>query len=298
MLQEEHLAIRLARQPGPETARKAARGFGGDGLEVLAPLVAVGRIDELEVEANGRQLVVGEGAAELDVLRILALWLQDEHISAGDGPGKGVQLLPVEENLGLGIDLEDVVLGDGQDAPGAAAAVIDGAGHALGACQLGIEHEHEIDHQADAVARGKVLAGVFVEGFVEFAEQVLEDVTHLVVGHGGGAQVHFALLIETLHQQVEQIHPPEVADGVVEVKRGEDFPDIGREAHDILAKVQSEVGIVMQEALVIEFGSVVEGVSGSAAQLPVAVLQALLLQRVLGLQHLGLGRLQRVIESP
>ena len=40
---------------------------GGDGVEVLAPLIAVGRIDELEVEGFVRQLVVEKGAAELDV---------------------------------------------------------------------------------------------------------------------------------------------------------------------------------------------------------------------------------------
>jgi len=36
----------------------------GDGVVVLAPLVAVGRIDELEVEAFVRQRVIGKGAAE------------------------------------------------------------------------------------------------------------------------------------------------------------------------------------------------------------------------------------------
>ncbi len=35
-----------------------------DGVEVLAPLVGVGRMDELEVEAFVRQPVVGKGAAE------------------------------------------------------------------------------------------------------------------------------------------------------------------------------------------------------------------------------------------
>ena len=37
---------------------------GGDGVVVLAPLVAVGRIDELEVEAFVRQRDVGKGDAE------------------------------------------------------------------------------------------------------------------------------------------------------------------------------------------------------------------------------------------
>jgi len=37
---------------------------GGDGVVVLATLVAVGRIDELEVEAFVRQRVDGKGAGE------------------------------------------------------------------------------------------------------------------------------------------------------------------------------------------------------------------------------------------
>ena len=37
--------------------------------------------------------------------------------------------------------------------------------------------------------------------------------------------------------------------------------------------------------------------ASSAAELPMAILQTLLLELVLGLQHLGLGRLQRVIET-
>jgi len=277
VLQEKHLAIILARQPGPEAAIEAACGLGGDGLEVLAPLVAVGRINELEVEAHFRQLVLGEGAAELDVFGIFALGLQDEHIGAGDGPGEGVQLLPVEEDLGVGIDLEDVVLGDGEDAARAAAAVIDGAGHALVAGQFGIEHQHKIHHQVDGIAGREVLTGVCVEGFVEFAQQMLEDIAHLVVGHGGGAQVHFALLIESLHEQVEQIHFVEPADGMIKVEGSEDLADIERETRDILAEVQGEVGVIVEEALVIELRGVVEGVTRGSTQLPMAVLKTLFL---------------------
>jgi len=47
---------------GAEVGMKVAAG--GDGGVVLAPLVAVGRIDELEVETFVRKLVVGKGAAE------------------------------------------------------------------------------------------------------------------------------------------------------------------------------------------------------------------------------------------
>jgi len=71
---------------------------------VLAPLVAIGRIDEREVEAFIRQRVVGKGAAEHDLKMAggdFALRLQNEHIGAGDGPSLGIEFLPVEEDLGL-----------------------------------------------------------------------------------------------------------------------------------------------------------------------------------------------------
>ena len=54
---------RAGREPLAD-ARVVLHGLAGaDGVEVLAPLIAVGRIDELEVEAFAGQLVVGKGAA-------------------------------------------------------------------------------------------------------------------------------------------------------------------------------------------------------------------------------------------
>ena len=143
-----------------------------------------------------------------------------------------------------------------------------------------------------------MLAGVFIKGFVELAQQVLEDIAHLMVRHGGGSQVHLALLVEALHEEVEEVHPAEIADGVVEIEGGEDFPNIRGEAHHILAEVQREIGIIVQEALVGELRGVVKGVSRRAAELAVAVLQALFFKRVLGLKHLVLGLLQRIIKPP
>ena len=212
-------------------------------------------------------------------------------------PGLGIEFLPVEEDLGLGFDLLDAVLGEGQHAAGAAAAVIDGAGHALATGQVGIKRKDQIHHEADDLTRGEVLTGVLVQRFIELPQQMLEDIPHLVVGHGGGAEVHLALLIEALHEQVKQPGPLQIADGVVEVEGGEDFPDVRGEAHDILPEVQRQMGVIVEEAFVVELGGVVEGVARRAAQLPVAVLQPLLLQRVLRLQHLGLGGLQRVVET-
>ncbi len=53
--------------PAPKRPSKPWRPPAMTASVVLAPLVAIGRIHELEVEAHVRELVVGEGAAELDV---------------------------------------------------------------------------------------------------------------------------------------------------------------------------------------------------------------------------------------
>ena len=68
-------------------------------------------------------------------------------------------VLPVEEDLGLGVDLLDAVLGNGQHAAGAAAAVIDSAGHALATGQVGIKHEYQIHHEANGGGVGLFIGG-------------------------------------------------------------------------------------------------------------------------------------------
>jgi len=113
---------------------------GGDGVEVLAPFVAGGRIDERAVEAFVRQRVGEKGVDEHDLKMAggdFALRLQNEHVGAGDGPSLGIEFLPVEEDLGLVGNLLDAIFGKGQPAVGATAAVINGAGHALATGQVG-----------------------------------------------------------------------------------------------------------------------------------------------------------------
>lgn len=87
-------------------------------------------------------------------------------------------------------------------------------------------------------------------------------------------------------------------DGVIEVEGSKDLAHVRREAHHILAQVEREVGVVVEEALVGELGGIVEGVSRSAAELTMAVLQALFFEIVLGFEDLLLGFLQRVVETP
>ena len=89
--------------------------------------------------------------------------------------------MPVEEDLRQGIDLLDALLRKGQHAAGAAAAVIDGAGHALTTGQLSIKYEDQIHHETDDLTRGEVLARIFIKGFVKLPQQMLKHVAHFVV---------------------------------------------------------------------------------------------------------------------
>jgi len=123
---------------------------------------------------------------------------------------------------------------------------MDGAGHALATGQVGIKHEDQIHHEADDLTRGEVLPGVLVQCFVELPQQVLKDIARLVVGHGGGAEVHLALLIEALHEDdflklallesaVEQVgNRPQEADDVIE---------FGGFVHGIRRLLESELEI-------------------------------------------------------
>ena len=48
--------------------------------------------------------------------------------------------------------------------------------------------EQQVDHEADDVARGEVLAGGLVGDFGELADQLLEDQAHVVVADLVGVQ--------------------------------------------------------------------------------------------------------------
>ncbi len=81
-------------------------------------------------------------------------------------------------------------LGNGQHAARAAGRVIDADETFLG--ELGaVRLEHQLDHQADDVARGVELPGGFVAGFFELADQVFKNRAHAVVIDVFGRQVDF-----------------------------------------------------------------------------------------------------------
>ena len=73
-----------------------------------------------------------------------------------------------------------------EHAAGAGRGVVDGADHrSAGGEDVVVLNEQQVDHQLDRVARGEVLAGGFVGGLGEAADQLLEGQAHVVVGDAG-----------------------------------------------------------------------------------------------------------------
>ena len=105
-----------------------------------------------------------------------------EHLGLADGPRLGVDLLAEKVDLGGRIDGLDVVDGGGEHAAGAAGWVEDVDDLAFAGDGVGIRGDEQVDHELDDFAGGEVLAGCFVGVLGEVPDQVLEDVTHVVVG--------------------------------------------------------------------------------------------------------------------
>jgi hypothetical protein len=137
--------------------------------------------------------VVREHASVGDVVGVAARRLLHEEVGLRHRPGLGVDLLPEKVDLRSRVDrgADDitvsphaevfVLLGDHEHAAGAAAGVVDSRDDALPPDAIVFAREHEIDHEVDHVARGEVLSGVLVQGFVELANQLLEDGPHGVL---------------------------------------------------------------------------------------------------------------------
>ena len=149
-------------------------------LLLRGPAFAVGRVGEHEVEATGGEFIGGQGGADLDVLRVVAL---DHHVGFADGIGFVVDFLAVEVDIPVvgGIFLFDKVLGLGEHATATAGRVVHGEGER----QILLDGiEHQVGHQLDHFPRGEVLPGLFVVFFVEFADQLFKHIAHAQVGQG------------------------------------------------------------------------------------------------------------------
>ena len=188
-----------------------------------------------------------------DVVGGLPFTLQQE-VGLADGVGLAVDLLSVEVGRHLLApllrDLLQHVLGHGQHAAGPAGSVVEqvGAGFDL----VGDREEDQIRHELHRVARGEVLARLFVVFLVEAPDQFLEDRAHAVVVEAGlpdrAVGVHHrhraqvdAGRGELLDQRTQGVGFGEPQDLVAELEVFEDVLDSGGEPVEVVLEVGPEL---------------------------------------------------------
>ena len=118
---------------------------------------------------------------------------------------------------GRGGPVEQVFLGHGEHAAGAAGRVVDRE------VPVGDGDLQQLDHQPDDLARGEVFSGLLAALFREAPQQLLVDVAHLQAGELVRAKLQFLVLIQDRGQPVVLHHRGdggavvEVLDDVVNV---------------------------------------------------------------------------------
>ncbi len=290
--QEQHRAVRDARQTGAEAAAEALLGvLGLDHLGDLLPLHAEGRVRQHVVELLAGEGVVGERVAEVDMLGVLPL---DEHVRLADGVGLVVELLAEERQLAGGVHLGQGIGGYRQHPAGAGGGVVQRTHRARLGERLVVAGEENVDHEADDLARGEVLPGGLVGGFREAPDELLEDQSHRFVGDLVRVQVHCG---ELLHQHEQQVLLVEFAHPLEELEALEDIAGVGREVAEVGDQVLADMLLVGEQARQGEAADVVEGLLALATQEDVDVHAFLGPLRVLR-DHRVLGRLEDAVQPP
>jgi len=184
------------------------------------------------------------------------------------------------------VHLVDAIFGAGQHAAGAAAGVVD-VHRFASAREFSVVLRHQqLDHKADDLARGEVLAGVLIAGFVEFADELFEDQAHLGIADGTGVQVD---VFEALHDQIKQIRFVKSLDRIIEVEAFNDFAHVFAEAGDVIAQVIRQLRRVSQEKVKVVTRSTVKGIAGFAAKQVVKIVDFVAYVSQ-GFQHILPGR--------
>ena len=174
-------------------------------------------------------------------------------------------------------ELHQSLLGNGQHPAGAASAVVYQIGPRPDL--IGDWHEYEMRHQPYHVARGEVLAGLFVVLLVEAPDELLEDRAHPVVvetfqAHGAvpvqdgpGAEIDRAVQ-ELLKQRSEHVGFDQSGYLVVKPELLQDLLNVGRETVEVCLEVGPQLLLPTTGGQVAETerGRVVEGFAGRLAQ--------------------------------
>ena len=239
VLQEQERAVGDARQASPEPARVAEFRFGFDLLLDLLPLHAERRVGQQVVESAAGIAILAERIAEDDAPGPAA----QQHLRLARRPRFGVELLAEEKDPCVRIDGFDRVLGGRQHAAGAAGRVEDADDLAFAEDRVHVRGDQQVHHQVDDLARREVVAGLAVGVLVEPADQVLEDVAHVV----GGQFVQVVHGREPADDPVQELGLGEPGDLVVEAEAVDDPPDVRREAVDVVAQVLRHRGGVRRD---------------------------------------------------
>jgi len=231
--EEQHRPVADPGQLGAESAFKPLLLMLPDhGGLVLLPLFAKRGIRDAVVELVGGQLVVGQSAAELDVLgqvpARIGLDGLEQHGCETDRVGLRFQLLPIGHDdrcdgvtVPQGVHMFHPV---GQKAAGPAGRVIEGPDQAGVVDEhLVIRVEQQLDCQVDHVARGHEILGRLVHLRPEAADQVFVDVGHHPFRNRVRVQVDGGEVLADLVEDPGLIHPGQ---RVREVELFEDDPGV------------------------------------------------------------------------
>ena len=179
------------------------------------------------------RVVRDERVAEMHLGLLVVL---DEQVGLADGVVRRGKLLPVDGDelldvvllLRRGGAVEQVLLGHGQHAAGAAGGVVDGD------MPVGDGNLQQLDHEPDDFARGEVFSGLLAALFREAPEQLLVDVAHLQRRELVRAKLQFLVLVQDRGEPVVLHH---LADGGAVVEVLDDVVNVLREAVDVGAEV-------------------------------------------------------------
>ena len=251
MLQEEQRAVVHARKPCPETALESELVVLALDLILLPlPVHAEGGIGEEVVEGLALEPVLGQAVAEADVVSAsVVVDLLHQHVGGRGGEGAVVVVLPVDVEPCRIVVVSQVVLRFGQHAARSAGGVEELA-HGSGCGeQLVVLNEEDAHHQPDDLSRREVVARGLVRQFVEAADEIFEEESHLLVREPVGVQVHVAELRDDEVQDIALLH---LLDLGLELEELEDVAHVGRKALDIADEVRGNVVRISLELVEIE----------------------------------------------
>ena len=185
VLQEEELAVADAGQCRRRSGRRRLVRLRLDGVCVALPVLAVGGIGDLVVEALPAWRSFGERAAEEDVLGVAPVGGLHEEVGLADREGLGVHLLAEEVDVGVGVDAG--ALGGSPRMCSLAMLSMppepqQGSQTVRTTPLLGIRSSSPASSRSTirwTTSRGvKCSPGFSFEGLVELADELLEDRAH------------------------------------------------------------------------------------------------------------------------